>query len=192
MIPPVDKGRIDIMQSKSLRDLYVAELRDLHSAERQLVDAFERMAIRAHKPELKTVLGHLLDESRQHVDRLEQVLAELNKSTRGKKCVGMSGLIQEGIEIMRQKADPAVQDAGLIGAAQRIEHYKMAGYGTVRSYARALGYDDAVRTLQMTLDEEGKADHQLTALAIGMINPESDKRHPEYGAAYYTHQDDES
>ncbi len=180
------------MATKSLRDLYVSELKDIYSAERQLLSALQRMLNAAHKPELKTALGQHLDQTRVQITRLDHVFEGLHLSPKGKKSIGMAGLIHEGYAIIKEEGESAVKDAALIGAAQRIEHHEMATYGTVRALAHTLGYDDDAKALQATLDEEGRADQELSAIAISMIDPEADQRHPEYGSAYYLHSAEES
>ncbi len=157
----------------TLRDLYVDELKDLWSAEKQLIKALPKMAKAANDPELsKAFMTHLRETERQ-VERLEQVFEELGESPRGKKCVGMEGLIEEGSELIKERPDPEVLDAGLIMKAQHIEHYEIAGYGTVRTYAQLLGADRQAQLLQQTLDEEGKTDKLLTQLAESSINIEA-------------------
>lgn len=157
----------------TLRDLYIDELKDLWSAEKQLTKALPKMAKAANDPELsKAFLTHLRETERQ-VERLEQVFEELGESPRGKKCIGMEGLIEEGQELIKEKPEPEVLDAGLIAKAQHIEHYEIAGYGTVRTYAQLLGSDRQAQLLQQTLDEEGKTDKLLTQLAEGSINIEA-------------------
>lgn len=153
------------MHAENLRDLLVEELKDLYSAENQLVKALPKMAKAASDKKLQDAFKSHLQETRGHVKRLEQVCKQLGVSPKGKKCNGMEGLITEGRELMAEDAEPEVLDAGLISAAQRVEHYEMAGYGTVRTYAKLLGEDAAAHLLQQTLDEEGKANHKLTSLA---------------------------
>ena len=161
------------MELNSLRDLYIDELKDLWSAEKQLVKALPKMAKAANDPELsKAFLTHLR-QTEQQVKRLEQIFEELGESPRGKKCVGMEGLIEEGQELIKEKPEPEVLDAGLISKAQHVEHYEMAGYGTVRTYAQLLGADRQAQLLQQTLDEEGEADKLLTKLAENSINLEA-------------------
>ena len=159
------------MAMQSLQDLYVDELKDLYSAEHQILKALPKMAKAATAPELKNAFNRHLEQTRQQVERLERIFKDMGKTPRGKKCIGMEGLIEEGNEMVKEKADPAVKDAGLISAAQRVEHYEMAGYGTVRTYAQLLGFSDAAQALQQTLNEEGDTDHKLTELAESMINP---------------------
>ncbi len=159
------------MPLRNLQDLYVDELKDLYSAEQQVLKALPKMAKAASSPELKNAFDRHLEQTREQVRRLEQIFDDLGKKPGGKKCIGMKGIIDEGQDLLKEKADPAVKDAGIISAAQRVEHYEMAGYGTVRTYARMLGHDDAARTLQQTLEEEGDTDHNLTRLAESTINP---------------------
>jgi len=161
------------MEIDTLKDLYVEELKDLYSAEKQLVKALPKMAKAAQDKQLQNAFRNHLKETEQHVARIEQICQALGVSPRGKKCVGMEGLIEEGNEMINE-ANPEAIDAGLISKAQHVEHYEMAGYGTVRTYARQLGYEDQAELLQQTLDEEGKADHLLTALAEAGINVEAE------------------
>jgi ferritin-like metal-binding protein YciE len=161
------------MEIDTLKDLYVEELKDLYSAEKQLVKALPKMAKAAQDKQLQQAFRNHLKETEQHVTRIEQICQALGVSPRGKKCVGMEGLIEEGNEMINE-ANPEAIDAGLISKAQHVEHYEMAGYGTVRTYARQLGYDDQAELLQQTLDEEGKADHLLTSLAEAGINIEAE------------------
>jgi ferritin-like metal-binding protein YciE len=161
------------MEIDTLKDLYVDELKDLYSAEKQLVKALPKMAKAAKDKQLQQAFRNHLKETEQHVARIEQICQALGVSPRGKKCVGMEGLIEEGNEMITE-ANPDALDAGLISKAQHVEHYEMAGYGTVRTYALQLGYDDQAQLLQQTLDEEGKADHLLTELAEAGINVEAE------------------
>ena len=158
------------MELDTLKDLYIEELKDLYSAEKQLTKALPKMAKAATHKELQAAFRTHLKETEQHVARLERICKDLGVSPRGKKCVGMEGLIEEGNELIQEKPDDDVLDAGLINKAQHVEHYEMAGYGTVRTYARQLGYDEQADLLQQTLDEEGKTDHLLTALAESKVN----------------------
>ena len=161
------------MELDTLKDLYVDEIKDLYSAEKQLIKALPKMAKAANDDRLREAFRTHLKETAQHAARLEQICQELGVSPRGKKCVGMEGLIEEGNEMINE-ANPEALDAGLISKAQHVEHYEMAGYGTVRTYALQLGYDDQAQLLQQTLDEEGKADHLLTELAEAGINLEAE------------------
>lgn len=161
------------MALKTLHDLYVNELKDLYNAENQLLKALPKMAKAASSRELATAFTDHLAETKGQIFRLETIFTELGVSPKGKKCKAMEGLLEEGKEVMAEDADASVLDAALIAAAQRVEHYEMAGYGCVRTYARLLGFDDAADLLQETLDEEGTADKKLTELAESVINIEA-------------------
>ena len=161
------------MEMETLQDLYVDELKDLWSAETQLLKALPRMAKAATHPKLKRAFMKHEKQTRQHVKRLERICKGLDVSPRGKKCVGMEGLIKEGKELIGEKPDKDVLDAGLITAAQHVEHYEMAGYGTCRTWARVLGRPSDEQLLQTTLDEEQQTDLDLTALAESSINIEA-------------------
>lgn len=162
------------MELDTLKDLYVEEIKDLYSAEKQLIKALPKMAKAANDKQLQQAFRTHLKETAEHVARLERICQELGVSPRGKKCVGMEGLIEEGAELIAENPDPSVLDAGLISKAQHVEHYEMAGYGVVRTYARQLGFDNQVVLLQQTLDEEGRTDHLLTSLAESGINVEAE------------------
>jgi ferritin-like metal-binding protein YciE len=162
------------MELDTLKDLYIEELKDLYSAERQLVKALPKMIKATKHPELKAAFKTHLQQTEEHAKRLELICNELGVTPRGKKCVGMVGLIEEGSELIKEKPNDDVLDAGLISAVQRVEHYEMAGYGTVRTYARQLGYESQAQLLQQTLDEEGATDHLLTDLAESRINIEAE------------------
>lgn len=153
------------MELSTLKDLFIEELKDIYSAENQLIKALPKMAKAASSDELKAAFEEHLDETRTHVERLEEIFKSLDESPKGKKCKGMEGLLEEGTEMIEEDADPEVKDAGLISAAQRVEHYEMAAYGCVRTYAKLLGEQSAAELLQTTLDEEGDADKKLTAIA---------------------------
>jgi ferritin-like metal-binding protein YciE len=161
------------MPMESLHDLLTDELKDMYSAETQLTKALPRMAKAATNPDLKRAFQTHLKQTEEHVRRVERICNNLEIKPRGKKCVGMEGLIEEGKEIMQEEAEADVMDAGLIGAAQKVEHYEIAGYGTARTHAQQLGYSDAVRELQMILDEESQANELLTQIAESMVNPEA-------------------
>ncbi len=158
------------MKLETLHDLYVAELKDLYSAEHQLLRALPKMAKAATAPQLSKAFTVHLTETKSHIERLERIFKKLDVSPKGKTCKAMKGLLEEGAEVMAEDADPTVMDAALIVAAQRVEHYEMAGYGCVRTYARLLGHNDAADLLQKTLDEEGATDKALTELAEKSIN----------------------
>ncbi len=153
------------MEMSSLRDLYIEELKDLYSAENQLLKALPKMAKAATAKSLKNGFESHLKQTREHVARLKKVCQQVKASPGGKTCKGMQALIEEGNEVISENAEPEVKDAALIAAAQRVEHYEMAGYGCVRTYAKLLGYKQAEKTLQKTLDEEGATDKKLTQLA---------------------------
>jgi ferritin-like metal-binding protein YciE len=161
------------MELESLRELYIDELKDLYSAEKQLVKALPRMAKNATNPELKSAFTEHLAQTEQHVERLEQIFELLETSPRGKKCVGMEGLIEEAKELLEEDAEEEVVDAGLISKAQHVEHYEMAGYGTVRTWAQLLGESEHVELLEQTLNEEKETDALLTQLAESSVNVEA-------------------
>ncbi len=158
------------MSHDSLQDLFTEELKDLYSAEKQLIKALPKMAKAAANEELRQGFEEHLEQTKGHVNRLEQIFEKLDISPRGKKCKAMEGLIEEGKEVIEQDAEPAVKDAALIGAAQKVEHYEIAGYGTARTHASLLGDQQAAQLLQETLDEEAETDKKLTQLAEGAIN----------------------
>lgn len=161
------------MKIDSLRDLYVEQLKDLYSAETQILKALPKMADRASHPELKAAFQEHEEVTREQVRRLEQVFDDLGERPTGHHCKGMEGLLKEGEEILKMQADPNVCDAGLITSAQRVEHYEIAGYGTVRSFALQLGLDDQAEILQRTLDEEGSTDKRLNGIAERVVNPDA-------------------
>ena len=149
----------------TLQELYVEQLRDLYSAETQLVKALPQMAKAAHEPVLKKGFEHHLEQTRGHVNRLEQILEKLDEKPTGNKCDAMAGLIKEGKKTINEDGEPEIKDAALIAAAQRVEHYEIAGYGSVRTFASLLGDNEAVKLLQATLDEEADTDKKLTKIA---------------------------
>jgi ferritin-like metal-binding protein YciE len=152
--------RFTALKLDSLRDLLIEELRDLYSAETQLLDALPKMS----------AFIHHLEETRQHVSRLEHIFQQIGEKSSGETCEAMKGLIKEGETLVKAEGEPDVRDAGLIGAAQRVEHYEIAGYGTARSLARRLGESKTAETLQQTLNEEAEADKKLTAIAENQVN----------------------
>jgi ferritin-like metal-binding protein YciE len=154
----------------SLRELLVDELSDLYSAEKQLVQALPKMAKAATSSKLQAAFTDHLAVTKVHVTRLEAALEEMSEKPKRKKCKAMEGLVEEGAEVIKEDGNSAVKDAALIGAAQRVEHYEMAGYGTARGMAETLGLKKVARILQSTLDEETKADADLTTLAMSEIN----------------------
>jgi ferritin-like metal-binding protein YciE len=159
------------MQLETLKDLYVEELKDLYNAEKQIVKALPKMIKATKHPELKAAFKTHLQQTGEHARRIEQICEELGVSPRGKKCVGMEGLIEEGSELIKEKPDDDVLDAGLISAAQRVEHYEIAGYGTARTFAQRLGDERSVQLLEQTLDEEKETDSKLTQIAESAVNP---------------------
>lgn len=164
------------MPLNTLQDLYMEELKDLYSAENQLIKALPKIVKAATSTELSEALKHHLQQTKQHAQRIETIFAELDGSPTGKKCVGMAGLIKEGKELLKDDADTEVLDAGLIGAAQRVEHYEMAGYGTARAHAQQLGYRHHADLLQQTLDEEKAANDKLTQIAESYVNAEAEQQ----------------
>jgi ferritin-like metal-binding protein YciE len=161
------------MAMDSLKDLYIDELKDLYNAENQLLKALPKMAKKASAPELKRAFQDHLVQTEGHVNRLEKIFKGLGEKPTGKTCKAMKGLVEEGKEIIEEDGDGSVLDAALIGAAQRVEHYEIAGYGVVRTFASLLGENTAVDLLQRTLNEEGETDKKLTALAETVINVEA-------------------
>jgi ferritin-like metal-binding protein YciE len=153
------------MSTESLSDLMEGELKDLFSAENQLLKALPKMAKKAASKDLKAAFTSHLKETEGHVKRLERIGKILDRSLGGKKCHAMEGLVEEGKEVLEENGEPAVIDAALIGAAQRVEHYEIAAYGTTRAMAEQLGKTDVATLLQETLDEEGAADKKLTEIA---------------------------
>src|SRR5688572_10338626 len=160
-------------ETNPLEELLVDELKDLYSAESQIVKALPRMAKAAGSQELRRAFERHLEETRRQVERLDQISNELDVRITGKKCKGMAGLIEEGKELIEEDLDQDALDAGLIGAAQKVEHYEIAAYGTARTHAEMLGYTKIARLLQQTLNEEGATDKKLTALADSIINVEA-------------------
>jgi ferritin-like metal-binding protein YciE len=150
---------------EKLQDLFVHELKDLYSAEQQLIEALPKMASSASTPELRRAFETHLEQTRGHAERIEQIFESFDRKPGGVKCKGMEGLIKEGEEAIKEDSPGPVKDAALIAAAQRVEHYEIAGYGTARTFAEHLGEKQAVRLLQQTLEEEGEADKLLTRLA---------------------------
>ncbi len=153
------------MKLASLHDLFVDELKDLYNAETQLTKALPKMAKAAASDDLRVAFEKHLEETEHQIERLDTIFKQLEASPKGKKCKAMMGLIEEGKEMIETDGEEAVKDAGLIAAAQRVEHYEMAGYGTVRAYAQLLGFDEAANLLQETLVEEAAADQKLGELA---------------------------
>jgi len=158
------------MELQTLKDLYIHELKDLFSAEQQLVRALPKMAKAASNQELAAGFQEHLEQTKGHAQRLEQILSSHKQSTRGPKCKGMEWIVAEGAEMIDEEAEVEVKDAGLIAAAQRVEHYEMAGYGTARTYAELLGDKEGAKLLGLTLEEERQTDQKLSKLAKSAVN----------------------
>lgn len=159
-------------EPKSLQDLYKMELADLYDAEQQIIKALPKMIDGATSEELKDALNEHLDVTKEQASRLEQIFEQMGEKPKREKCKGMQGVITEGSDLLEEIKDDDLRDAAIISAAQRVEHYEMAGYGTARTYAQLLGEDQAAKLLQQTLDEEKEADQKLTDLA-GELNAEA-------------------
>lgn len=162
------------MEMEHLMDLYVDELKDVYNAEKQLLKALPKMAKKAKHPELRTAFQNHTAVTEEQVKRLETIFDDMKLPRRGKKCRGMEGLLEEGQEMMAEDADPDVLDAAMISSAQRVEHYEIAAYGSLRTYARQLGLKEHARLLQQTLDEEGETDKLLTRIAEGRVNRDAE------------------
>jgi ferritin-like metal-binding protein YciE len=163
-------GLLGSHQFDDLNDLFVHQLEDLYDAEKRITEALPKMAEAAHDPQLKQAFVMHLQETEGQIARLETIFNKIGKEPKRETCPAMKGLIAEGSEMISAKGDPDVRDAALIASAQRVEHYEMAGYGTLRTFARQLGLNDVAELLQQTLDEEGNTDHKLTALAESRVN----------------------
>ena len=153
------------MKSHSLQELYLGELRDLYDAEHQIIKALPKMISKTSSEELKSALTEHLEVTRRQAERLEQIFENMGEKAKAQKCKGMAGVIEEGSELLKEAEDEDVRDAAIIASAQKVEHYEMAGYGTVRTWATLLGEDDAVNLLEETLNEEKEADQKLTEIA---------------------------
>ena len=161
------------MKLESLKDLYLEQLKDLYSAETQLIEALPKMAQGATSPDLRKGFSDHLRQTEEHVRRLERIFQDLRENPKGHTCEGMKGLVKEGEQMIHMRGETSVLDAGLIAAAQRVEHYEIAGYGTVRTYAELLGKDEHVSLLERTLQEEEETDERLTELAESCVNEEA-------------------
>jgi len=161
------------MKLETLEQLFLHEIGDLLDAENQLIEALPKMAEAASSVKLRDAFQQHLKQTQAQAQRLERIVQQLPKGPRIKTCVAMKGLIKEGEEIIKADGDPAVKDAALIAAAQRVEHYEIAGYGCARTFADLLGMSDVVQTLQRSLDEEGETDRKLTKLAMTVVNLEA-------------------
>ncbi len=160
------------MKMQNLTDVLADELKDMYSAENQILKALPKMA-KNSEGDLRTAFQQHEEQTRTHVQRLEQICQDLNVSPKGKKCAGMQGIIEEGSEVLSAQGDKQAMEAALIGAAQRVEHYEIAAYGTAKAHAHQLGYDDAANLLEQTLREERQTDDRLTQIAENRINPQS-------------------
>jgi ferritin-like metal-binding protein YciE len=161
------------MKLDTLKTLYTNELRDLYNAENQLLKALPKMAKAASSEELRDAFQKHLEQTKSHVERLEEVFEELGEKPRGKTCHAMKGLIEEGSEILHEDGEESVIDAGIIVAAQKVEHYEIASYGSVRTFAQLLGKERSADLLQTTLDEESETNELLNRLAEDIVNPEA-------------------
>src|SRR5213596_409067 len=161
------------MNLETLKELYVNELRDLYNAENQLVKALPKMAKAASSDELKEAFEKHLEQTKGHVERLEEVFEEIDEKAKGKTCQAMKGLSEEGSEILHEDGEESVIDAGIIVAAHKVEHYEIAGYGSVRTFAQLLGKDRSAELLQTTLEEESETNEALNQLAEEIVNPEA-------------------
>ena len=159
------------MKLDTLKTLYIDELRDLYNAENQLIKALPKMAKAASSEELQDAFEKHLEQTKTHVERLEEVFEEIDEKPKGKTCKAMKGLIEEGSEILHEDGEESVIDAGIIVAAQKVEHYEIASYGSVRTFAQLLGKDSSAELLQTTLDEESEANELLNKLAEDIVNP---------------------
>jgi ferritin-like metal-binding protein YciE len=162
------------MGMENMQDLYLHELKDIYNAEKQILQALPKMAKAASHQELRQAFEEHQRVTEEQVRRLDTIFDDLGQKSSGKKCKGMEGLIEEGEEVLEEDADPDVRDAALIAAAQRVEHYEIAAYGTAKTYARHLGFDRHVELLQKTLDEEAQTDEKLTQLAESRINRDAE------------------
>ena len=161
------------MKPNSLQELYVEQLKDLYDAEHQIIKALPKMIAETTSSDLKDALTEHLDVTKTQASRLEQIFDASGEKAKAEKCKGMQGIIQEGSDLIGEIKDENVRDAAIIASAQRVEHYEMAGYGTVRTFATLLGHEEAAELLQETLDEEADSDRKLTELAETAINAEA-------------------
>ncbi len=164
----------------TLHDAFIDELRDVYDAEKQITKALPKMAKAASSPELRAAFEEHLEQTRGHIERLEEAFASIEEKVRGKHCDGVAGIIEEGKAVMEEDFDDSTMDASLVAAAQRVEHYEIAAYGTLVAWARAMGHSEAADLLQENLDEEKTTDEKLTSLAEGGINQDAaEAAHPE-------------
>jgi ferritin-like metal-binding protein YciE len=158
---------------ESLQDLYIHELKDIYNAEKQITKALPKLIKKAKSPELKQSFEEHLQQTEGQINRLEEIFQRLDESTTGPKCQGMEGLLKEGDELLKEDATPEVLDAGIIVAAQKVEHYEIAAYGSLCTFAESLGFDEDLELLKQTIEEEKMADEKLTELAEAGVNEES-------------------
>jgi ferritin-like metal-binding protein YciE len=158
------------MSANSLQELYIEQLQDLFSAEQQIIKALPKMVQSAQSEELRDALNEHLEVTKKQADRVEKICEELGEDAKGEKCKGMEGVLKEGSDLVEDISNKEVRDAAIIAAAQRVEHYEMAGYGTARTYAILLGYDEAASALEQTLEEDKEADETLSGLAEQLNN----------------------
>jgi ferritin-like metal-binding protein YciE len=170
MVASIEKAGGSMTATTTLNDLFIEELRDIYHAERQLVRALPKLAKAATSPELREAIESHLAETEEQVSRVEQAFEMLNEPAKTKTCAGMMGIVEEGSEVIKENEKGAALDAGIIAGAQRAEHYEMAAYGTVISWARSLGHDDVAELLSVSLEEEKAADEKLTELAESGLN----------------------
>jgi ferritin-like metal-binding protein YciE len=170
---PNGRSKEDVMNIDSFDELFLEQLKDIYDAEKRLVNALPKMARAASNPELREAIEDHLEQTRGHVDRLEEIFESIDEKPTAKKCKAMVGLIEEGDEMLSGDVEPDVRDAGIIAAAQKVEHYEIASYGTLRTFADLKGEKEAARLLQETLDEEKEADKKLTEVAESAINLEA-------------------
>ena len=161
------------MKMETLEDVLTDELKDIYSAENQIIKALPKMAKASADDQLRNAFEQHLQQTRTHAQRIEQICKELNITPKGKKCAGMEGVIAEGAEVLDTQGAEEAREAALIGAAQRVEHYEIAAYGTARTHAQKLGHDNAARLLDQTLSEERQTDERLTQIAESQINPQA-------------------
>lgn len=162
------------MRMESLQDLYVHELEDLYNAEKQILQALPKLAQSSEHEELRQAFEEHRRITEEQVRRLEMIFDDLGQRPGGRKCRGIEGIIEEGEQILREDVAPEVRDAAIIGTAQRVEHYEIAAYGTVRTFADQLGFAEHANLLQQTLDEEGESDRRLTEIAESRVNRDAD------------------
>jgi ferritin-like metal-binding protein YciE len=161
------------MKMHSLEDLFIHELRDLYDVEHQIIKALPKMIKKAMSPELQSALEEHLEQTKEQAERLDEIFEMLDQKPRAIKCYGIRGILDEGKELLSEDAEPAVKDAGMIAAAQKVEHYEISGYGSARTWAQMLGHEKAAHLLQLSLDEEKAADQRLNEIAEHIVNQQA-------------------